>query len=1100
MATLSTQQQETYNAALRVKSPVNLMAEDASVSVNIATSEQTNLFLNSAAVAQNVADITSVNATITSADVVKTAANAVLASQQAQLAVAAKTAAESARDTAVISSNIFSSIATGLTGTANGKYFSVPSPVDEEYLILYRNDNNTATEIKRYPSVLGLEYTTGNTLYVKSNGNDSNDGGSWKTAFATIEHALAVATELEKQGVHTLIEIGPFNVYKTKGHLDMPDNCVVKAVHRTVFIQPEKGYEQRNVFRMGSGCFLEGVMFEGWQVDDFDNPTEGFAVSFRPGATITRVPYAHKIAVRALPDWGKIPPPLDAANGNPYVKRAGGVCLADGSVISQYSIFPNIMTWGATPVLPNGIGYCAKNGALINAVNAVSIWAHKHFMAISGGQLILSGCSTQFGDYTLFASGGRNLVNPTRLPDSFNLKNQQISNLITKSTTTLINDVLVTVNNTDLIVNYLLSELAAKKYDINLDSSLLAKTESDTKLLLQCLYWVTSSGNQQPMLDFAKGMFDTNSTPVYLGLSKSEIIPTVQDTAAIVINSVEPQIIEAVCNALQTAGYTSAWNWTNQDGSQGIDQTYTRRDTLTLLNALEQVLQNGDESWMHTFAKGLYTPTGTLVISDSKFGGTLYSFNFIRDYIVVLPGLTAQAIALIKSLFTALIYKLNKAKPTKTDLTYTPNAAVKINDSDKQGIIDAVCAALVSGGYTSTWDWGTTAVPGLDQKYTRRDTNTLLTALQNTLNTGNEQYMLDFAIALYNSSGELVFTDQKIPGFKFSFTTIRDRVLSLSSINASASARSYITALFAALNSSISVEVSTSISVTKYTGINNVLFINDTIPTAMWNILIAQKYTTGWTTGSETTSDKSTIINMAKNLMTSIRTSIYAGNDTALKTFIQSLFTSPGRFILSESKTEANIVAINYVLYALKTDTNIKTAYPQIITLIDNFSSVLFATINKYSNVFNGKNAFTFSFNTINNKIIDLMNTSTNPVFSLADKTIVDSLISTMKSNIFNPNFITEPSRITAIGHTWTSVMGGVALTKIPPANNNANIQDSIVEENDAIVIASGQDDQGNALFVGGLQISADTGELGGTPFDQAVRRVATRASISRSF
>jgi len=360
MATLTPQQQQIYNAAISVKSPTLLKAEDATVSINIASSEQTNLFLKSAAINKINTDITSANVAVTSADVLKTSASVVTATQQANIATAAANQAISARDSAIISSNIYSSIAVGLSSTSNGKYFSVPSPINEEYLILYRNDNNTATEIKRYPSVLGLEYTTGNTLYVKSNGNDANDGGSWKTAFATIEHALTVATELEKQGIHTLIEIGPFNTYLTKGHLDMPDNCVVKAVHRTVFVRPIPGYEQRNVFRMGSGCFLEGLMFEGWQVDDFDNPTEGFAVSFRPNAVINRVPYAHKIAVRALPEWGKIPPPLDAVNGNPYVKRAGGVALADGSVISQYSIFPNIMTWGATPVLPNGIGYCAK--------------------------------------------------------------------------------------------------------------------------------------------------------------------------------------------------------------------------------------------------------------------------------------------------------------------------------------------------------------------------------------------------------------------------------------------------------------------------------------------------------------------------------------------------------------------------------------------------------------------------------------------------------------------------------------------------------------------------------------------------------------------
>jgi hypothetical protein len=115
-------------------------------------------------------------------------------------------------------------------------------------------------------------------------------------------------------------------------------------------------------------------------------------------------------------------------------------------------------------------------------------------------------------------------------------------------------------------------------------------------------------------------------------------------------------------------------------------------------------------------------------------------------------------------------------------------------------------------------------------------------------------------------------------------------------------------------------------------------------------------------------------------------------------------------------------------------------------------------------------------------------------------KGVADTLLDNMQKTVLNPSTITEPSRITAIGHTWTAVMSGVALTKVPPANNGATIQDSIIESDNGIVIASGQDDQGNALFVGGLQINSDTGELGGPPFDQAVRRVATKTSISRSF
>jgi hypothetical protein len=74
-----------------------------------------------------------------------------------------------------------------------------------------------------------------------------------------------------------------------------------------------------------------------------------------------------------------------------------------------------------------------------------------------------------------------------------------------------------------------------------------------------------------------------------------------------------------------------------------------------------------------------------------------------------------------------------------------------------------------------------------------------------------------------------------------------------------------------------------------------------------------------------------------------------------------------------------------------------------------------------------------------------------------------------------------------------------VALTKIPPAFNRSNLEASILEQDSGLVIASGQDDQGSALFVGGMKISADTGELSGPPFDSAVSRIATKSAIAFS-
>ena len=502
--------------------------------------------------------------------------------------------------------------------------------------IYLKRNQGAADEILKFISHVPVE----NVLYVQKAGDDNNSGTSWDRAYATVEAAVAEATT--RNGDVVVIHIGP-GIYETEGHIDMPDNCIIHSDYRAAIFRPAPGFEQRNVFRMGSGCFLQGPLFEGFQIDDIDNPTEGFAVSFRPGAVIRRTPYAHKIAVRSIVNFD-VAPPLDRDNANPLVPRGGGVCLADGLVCSPYSIYPNFMTWGATPVSQNGIGYCAKNGALINAVNAISIWAHKHFVALDGGQIILSACSTQFGDFTMVSSGTRKIVNPP----------------------------------------------------------------------------------------------------------ESTVTPFVDTTAAADI------------------------------------------------------------------------------------------------------------------------------------------------DANKQTIIDDTWDALVAGGYTTGWT-------SLDEQYTRRDSGTLLQVLSWILQSGNPKPIEDYAKGFFDTQGNSIIDADKRLAFIFAWEYIRDAVKALSNVNGTA----------------------------------------------------------------------------------------------------------------------------------------------------DN---------------------------------------------------LVDSLVQVIIDTEATPILLSEPSTITAIGHTWNSIMAGVALTKIPPADNATNIEESILELDSGVVIASGQDDQGSALFIGGMKIDADTGELSGPPFESAVNRIATRTAISRSF
>jgi hypothetical protein len=89
---------------------------------------------------------------------------------------------------------------------------------------------------------------------------------------------------------------------------------------------------------------------------------------------------------------------------------------------------------------------------------------------------------------------------------------------------------------------------------------------------------------------------------------------------------------------------------------------------------------------------------------------------------------------------------------------------------------------------------------------------------------------------------------------------------------------------------------------------------------------------------------------------------------------------------------------------------------------------------------------------------------------------------------------------ITAINHQWTSPKSGVEYYRVPPARVARQIQRSIVQRNGGKVRFSGQDDGGNAVFVGGLRIDARSGQLGGPAFDLAIRSRVTRAVLSRSY
>jgi hypothetical protein len=730
----------------------------------------------------------------------------------------------------------------------------------------------------------------------------------------------------------------------------VPDNTVIQAVHRTVFFRPVVGYEERNVFRLGSGCFLEGIVFEGWRLDDLEDPTEGFAVSFRPGARITRVPYVHKIAVRTPPYWTTIAPPLDRLNANPLVGRGAGVVIADAALLDPDSIYPNIMTWGATPVTHNGIGYCAKNGGLINAVNAISIWAHKHFYAIDGGQIILSSCSTQFGDYTLVAKGTRELITPYSIEDAVTVTIDTNSSAIINSAT-------------NTIITNLLTELSTAGFSTDWSDEYIELTDRDSRLFLQALVWCIQTANEKPLFDFAKGFFNTKGQLTFTDLPYS------------------------------------------------YDKCY--RDTKLITEAVAyDILFNSN---YRTINAGLaYYRANSNEVIDNQLSTTLMAITQQKSEIS--NYLTGNSLSRSNSLFDELIDIITNGPtsantyvltdPTNYDAGYfNARRLLLANKIFIQDEIDAWIAYQVSNNispFTTSFVY--------NQAACRKDVGLIIDALRYDLTYGGNLETYNASIAYFVGNVAQIGVNEKA-------------------------------ATLAAYNR---------------------------LKTILGNILQGILITP--TISNTTTQNNSGI----------------AGSVSAVS-FAQSRIDDIISTIQSEGNPPAKI---------LPNTTWPDEPYQDAFLTINANTTTISNNVLRFINIENYTilGSVIYSWEYIRDQLVALPNLSANTI------TVINEVVKSLTNTILNPRKSYEPSTITAIGHTWTGVMAGVALTKIPPVRNQNTIQESILELDRGLVIASGQDDQGSALFIGGMEINSDTGELSGPPFDTAVNRIATRAAIARSF
>ena len=416
---------------------------------------------------------------------------------------------ESTFENGVISNTILDNF---IIGDLN--LYTAPLVDTDEFILKEASTGRTVKlNVASFNEEISEQFKKTNKVYVAADAKIAGNG-SYMRPYQTLEQAFAFINSVN---IPISISVMPGNYY-TEGNLSLPDKCSIVSTNgqyatNIYLYDPNNGpgsdwylYDpiEENCFLVGSGCYVQGFAFRNMRVDSFDNPSKGFAVAFRPGATILRSPYIRDCSQVSNYNSNSVAAPLDPTNANPLVGRGGGMILVDRAVLNNDTIFPYMLAFGATPRSPNGIGYVAKNGAGINGISSVTIFQRCAFYALNGGQITLNNSGTQFGDISMRSNGSTNVVDPYELIGTDKqalIQANEFAEVINTNRESIINEMWDDINRTYVVgLNTVVNE---------------ALTRRDANNFIQSIYYDLVSAGQISSRNFAASFFDYKGDHVF---------------------------------------------------------------------------------------------------------------------------------------------------------------------------------------------------------------------------------------------------------------------------------------------------------------------------------------------------------------------------------------------------------------------------------------------------------------------------------------------------------------------------------------------------------------------------------------------------------
>jgi len=264
-------------------------------------------------------------------------------------------------------------------------------------------------------------------IYVDAtNGDDANNGHRISTPKKTIKSALAAINSDATYGDGSTILVAP-GVYRETAPLDIQkkDVSIIGASIRNTIVHPTEATETNSLFRVNSGSYLSNMTFTGvkasgtrgasgslWEDATYGlPPTQGWNVSFYPDAMIYKSPYIQNCTnfsdseidnddlafFAGTEDKGRAGD-LDSA-------PTGGGLLVNGDTVHDDSPLRSMVADSYTHVGLDGPGVFVTNNGYTQITSSYAFFNHFHIACINGGQANLAASTTDFGRYSLIASG-----------------------------------------------------------------------------------------------------------------------------------------------------------------------------------------------------------------------------------------------------------------------------------------------------------------------------------------------------------------------------------------------------------------------------------------------------------------------------------------------------------------------------------------------------------------------------------------------------------------------------------------------------------------------------------------------------------------------